>query len=441
MLRHNTGIYKRTEKSLYGVVILKGQMTNGKLLKERKNMAKNIFTPTDILIPEELCMETWSVIACDQFSSEREYWERVKENVGDRPSTLNMIIPEAYLEEINEAEEIGKISSAMEGYLAGKIFREIKDSLVYVERTQPDGRIRKGIVGAVDLEEYDFKGVTAAIRASEGTVLDRLPPRIRIRKAAHLELPHIITFIDDKDETVVEPLAEKADELPILYDFDLMEGGGHIKGRKVSGKHAEDVTAAMRALHEKNDMLMIMGDGNHSLAAAKVYWDELKSGLNESERENHPARRALVELNNVYDPAISFEAIHRVLFNIDADKFIKAFENAAPSGTDYTIQWSSRDGSGEIGIKADCIGDMLTIMQEFIDKYIEGSDSIVDYIHGDDSTVTLARGERCVGLILPAMDKSDFFETIEKSGVFPRKSFSVGHARDKRYYLECKKIR
>ena len=401
---------------------------------------KNVFTPTNILIPDGISMEAWSVIACDQFSSEKEYWERAKNNVGNKPSTLKMIIPEAYLEEIDEESEIGKISSAMEDYLQSGIFREIKDSFIYVERTQPDGRVRKGLVGAVDLEEYDFTGVSAAIRASEGTVLDRLPPRIRVRRAAPLELPHIITFIDDKDATVVEPLATIADELPLIYDFDLMEGGGHIKGRIVTGKNAENVMAAMRSLHEKNEMLMIMGDGNHSLAAAKVYWDEIKKEMSESEKENHPARRALVELNNVYDPAISFEAIHRVLFNIDAAKFIKAFEDGTPRGTDYTIHWTSKDGSGDIGIKAACIGDMLTIMQEFIDKYIENTETIVDYIHGDDSTEKLSQGDRCLGFILPAMNKSDFFETVEKSGVFPRKSFSVGHAEDKRYYLECRKI-
>jgi len=402
---------------------------------------KNVFTPTNILIPEGISMEAWSVIACDQFSSEKDYWERVRDHVGDKPSTLNMIIPEAYLEEIDEDIEIKKISTAMENYLKSGIFRENKDSFVYVERTQPDGRIRKGIVGAVDLEEYDFTGISAAIRASEGTVLDRLPPRIRIRRAAPLELPHIITFIDDKDCTVVEPLAKIANKLPLLYDFDLMEGGGHIKGMAVTGGDAETVMAAMRALHEKNEMLMIMGDGNHSLAAAKVYWDELKKDLSEADRKNHPASIALVELNNVYDPAISFEAIHRVLFNIDAEKFISDFEDATPRGTDYTIEWVSGDKSGDIGIKAECIGDMLTIMQDFIDKYIENTETIVDYIHGDDSTKKLAEGERCVGFILPAMDKSDFFETVEKSGVFPRKSFSVGHAQDKRYYLECREIR
>jgi len=422
----------------------------------------NVFTPANILIPHlkqgdgssashalkqgdgssaSHVFEAWSVIACDQFSSEHEYWQRVRDYVGEKESTLKMIIPEAYLEEIDEETEIEKISTTMKKYLEKEIFQEIDDSFIYVERTQSDGHVRKGLVGTVDLDEYDFTGISAAIRASEGTVLDRLPPRIRVRRAAALELPHIITFIDDKEETVIEPLAKIAENLPLLYDFELMEGGGHIKGRIVTGKEAENIMAAMSALHKKNDMLMIMGDGNHSLAAAKVYWDELKQSLDEQEKEQHPARRALVELNNVYDPAISFEAIHRVLFNIDAAKFIDEFKKATPRGTDYTIRWTTINDSGDIGIKANCIGDMLTMMQEFIDHSIDGTEATVDYIHGEDSTKKLAERERCVGLILPAMDKSDLFETVKMSGVFPRKSFSVGHARDKRYYLECRKIR
>ncbi|MDR2570677.1 MAG: DUF1015 domain-containing protein, partial [Oscillospiraceae bacterium] len=370
---------------------------------------KNVFTPTDILIPDGISMEAWAVIACDQFSSERDYWERAADFVGYKPSTLNLIIPEAYLEEIDEDKEIGKISAAMKDYLQSGALKVYKDSFIYVERTQPDGRVRKGIVGAVDLDEYDFTGVSAAIRASEGTVLDRLPPRIRVRRAAPLELPHIITFVDDEAATVVEPLEKLTADLPLVYDFDLMEGGGHIKGYLVTGEIAEKVMAAMRALHEKNEMLMIMGDGNHSLAAAKVYWDEIKKDLTEAERENHPASKALVELNNVYDPAISFEAIHRVLFDVDVKDFIDGFENTVPKGTDYTIRWSSQDGGGDIGIKAECIGDMLTIMQNYIDEYIEKTGGIVDYIHGDDSTEKLADAERCVGLILPSMCKSDFF--------------------------------
>ncbi|MCL2226566.1 MAG: DUF1015 domain-containing protein [Oscillospiraceae bacterium] len=403
-------------------------------------MNKNIFTPADILLPDGASMEKWAVVACDQFSSEREYWERVKANVGDAPSTLNLIIPEAYLEEIDEEREIKKISKAMTDYLDRGALGKVGDCFVYVERTQPDGRVRKGIVGALDLEAYDFSRTDTAIRASEGTVLDRLPPRVRIRRAASLELPHIITFIDDCEDLVIGPLSAMAGKLPILYDFDLMEGGGHIKGMRVDGEAARGVIAAVRELHKKDDMLMVMGDGNHSLAAAKVYWDELKGSLSEAEREGHPARRALVELNNVYDEAIDFEAIHRAAFETRPDEFVDAFKKAMRQGDDYKITWVAGGRSGEIGVAADCIGDMLYAMQEFLDEFEGAGRCRVDYIHGESSVRRLSEGEGCVGLILPAMEKSELFATVAARGVFPKKSFSVGHARDKRYYLECRVI-
>jgi hypothetical protein len=310
---------------------------------------------------------------------------------------------------------------------------------MYIERTLPDGRIRKGIVGAVDLDEYDFTGAVSAIRASEGTALDRLPPRVAVRRYASIELAHIITFIDDKEKTVIEPLSDM-DNLPTLYDFALMEGGGFIKGKKVSGEIAESVMDALDMLHEKSDMLMIMGDGNHSLAAAKVYWEEIKQKLDDSERATHPARRALVEMSNVYDSAIDFEAIHRIIFNTAAGAFVNEFTDAMPKGNDYSIKWITATGSGEVGIAAECIGDLYAVMQDFVDEFTARSGGIIDYIHGDETTKKLAKQEGAVGLILPAMDKSEFFETVTKRGVFPRKSFSVGHARDKRYYLECRKI-
>jgi len=385
-------------------------------------------------------MENWSVVACDQFSSEREYWDRVRERVAGSPTTLNMIIPEAYLEEIDEADEIRKISAAMDDYLSRGALRVIEDSFIYIERTQPDGRVRRGLVGAVDLEEYDFSCSDASILASEGTVLDRLPPRIRIRRAAKLELPHIMAFIDDSESTVVERLSERAGSFPLLYDFDLMEGGGHIRGKRVTGGDAEAVMAAMRALHGKNRMLMAVGDGNHSLASAKVYWDEIKQGLSEVDREAHPARRALVEVNNVYDPAIDFEAIHRVLFDVAPEELMREFEKAMPAGGDYELRWVMKGYSRKFGVSANCIGDMISALQSFFDEYVKRTGCGIDYIHGEDSLIRLAEGERSLGLLLPPMDKSELFGTVASSGVFPKKSFSVGHARDKRYYLECRRI-
>ena len=403
-------------------------------------MEKNVFTPDNILLPEGISPEKWSVIACDQFSSERDYWDRVRGSVAGEPSTLNMIIPEAYLEETDEEQAIAKIRAAMDDYMSRGALREIKDSLVYVERTQPDGRVRRGIVGTVDLEEYEFSRTDAAILASEGTVLDRLPPRIRIRRAARLELPHIMAFIDDKNSTVIEPLASKADSLPLLYDFALMEGGGHIRGMQLTGGDADAVLEALRALRKDNGMLMVVGDGNHSLAGAKVYWDELKHSLSEEEQQTHPARRALLEVNNVYDPAISFEAIHRVVFGAPPLEVLKEFEAAMPHGADYELRWIVKGQSGVTGVKADCIGSMISSVQAFLDEYVRRTGCRVDYIHGEDSLRKLVEEGDGFGLVLPAMDKSDLFATVAARGVFPKKSFSVGHARDKRYYLECRDI-
>ena len=405
-------------------------------------MNNDIFTPANILLPVGVAPEIWSVIACDQFSSERDYWERARERVGAEPSTLNMIIPEAYLDEIDKEKETRKILAAMDDYAARGLFREIRDSFVYVERTQSDGNVRRGLVGVVDLEEYDFTGnKEAAILASEATVLDRLPIRTQVRRAARFELPHIMAFINDSDATVIEPLAKKAQKLPPLYEFDLMEGGGHIKGMQVAGDYADEVMAAMRDLYAKSRTLMVMGDGNHSLAAAKVCWDELKQSLSPEARETHPARRALLEVNNVYDPAITFEAIHRVVFDAEPDKLVAALEKELPHGTDYTINWVTQSERGALGVSAVCIGDMLTVLQEFLDGYAKHAGCHIDYIHGADTVKTLTQGKRRLGLILPAMDKSELFATVEARGIFPKKSFSVGRAKDKRYYMECRTIK
>ena len=404
-------------------------------------MKKEIFTPADVLLPVGITLGSWSVIACDQFSSEPDYWERVRGSVGVAPSTLNMIIPEVYLNAIDIDLEVKKISASMEYYSEHNIFRKIENSFIYIVRTLPDGRERRGLIGAVDLDEYEFSGKSAAILASEGTVLDRLPARLMVRREVRYELPHIMAFIDDKEKTVIEPLSEKADNLPLLYDFDLMEGGGHIKGKCVKGEAADNVITAMRALHRKSDPLIVIGDGNHSLAAAKAYWDALKKGLTDAERKIHPAGKALLEINNVYEPAIDFEAIHRVVFNVDPGKLVDALTSAIPGGGDYKLRWVSSGQEGVIGVRADCIGDMLTALQTFLDEYIGKTGCEVDYVHGEDVVLRLACENRRLGLILPAMEKSELFRTVTTKGVFPKKSFSVGHARDKRYYLECREIR
>ena len=403
-------------------------------------MKKDIFTPADILIPDVTSPEKWSVIACDQFSSQKDYWERVRNFVGMEPSTLDMIIPEAYLGDVNEDKETRRIRDVMDDYLHRKLFKEVKDSFVFVERTLPDGTVRLGLVGTIDLEQYAFTGFEAAILASEGTVIERLPARIRVRRAVRLESPHIITFINDVNKTVIEPLSAKAHELPLLYDFDLMEGGGHIRGRRVFGSDADTVMEKLRELQEQSRVFMVIGDGNHSLAAAKVYWDDIKKSLSNEERETHPARRALVEVNNVYDPAVSFQAIHRVIFDVFPAALISALERSFPKGADYELRWISRFQSGVLGLSAKSISELLTVVQAQLDEQVSFTGCSIDYIHDKDSVEKLAKEERCLGLLMPRMDKSELFATVAARGVFPKKSFSVGHARDKRYYMECRKI-
>lgn len=403
-------------------------------------MSNQIFTPADILLPVGVSMEKWSVIACDQFSSERDYWERVNKYVGKAPSSLNLIIPEVYLNEPIEDRE-RKLTAAMEDYTAAGVFNEYKESFIYVERTLQDGNIRRGLIGAVDLEEYEFSGDKAAILASEDTTRDRLPVRIQIRRGALMEIPHIMSFIDDIHETVIEPLTRKAGKLPLLYDFDLMEGGGRVRGMRVADSDAAAVIDALNALRVENNTVIVVGDGNHSLAAAKVYWDEIKRELSEAERQYHPARKALLEVNNVYDKAIIFEAIHRMIYSVDAADFVSELESAMPAGSDYEFKWFSLGNSGTVGVAASCIGDALTLMRAFLDDYIDRKKCVIDYIHGEETVKRLSQDENRIGLVLPAMDKSQLFATVMTRGVFPKKSFSVGRSRDKRYYLECRKIR
>ncbi|MCL2045189.1 MAG: DUF1015 domain-containing protein [Oscillospiraceae bacterium] len=404
-------------------------------------MKKDVFTKADILLPKAVFLENWSVVACDQYSSQADYWERVSERVGDNPSTYKMIIPEAFLAQRDVEIETSNISEEMNRYLNDGILETVENAFIYVERTLSEGQIRRGLVGAIDLEEYSFSGEDASILASEGTVLDRLPARISVRRAVPLESTHVLAFINDVEKTVIEPLEEKVDLLPLLYEFELMEDGGKIRGMCVQGSIADDIITALSNLHEKMNPLIIIGDGNHSLAAAKVYWDELKQSLSQEERITHPARKALLEINNVYDSAIGIEAIHRAIFNVDEADFITKLSEHMTQGGDYEIHLHSSTQNETISVAADCIGDMLAMLQGFLDEYSKKTGSHIDYIHGEETVLQLAKEPRCVGLILPAMEKSELFGTVSTMGVFPKKSFSVGHANEKRFYLECRAIR
>ena len=310
------------------------------------------FYPADILLPnKDVDMEKWAVVACDQFTSEPEYWERVEKTVGDAPSTLRLILPEANLKAPNVDKFIADINASMDKYLKENIFETLKDSLIYIERGQSDGKIRHGLIGMVDLDQYDFTpGSGALIRATEGTVLDRIPPRARVRRNAPIELPHVMLLIDDPDKTVIEPLTAAADGMEMVYDFDLMENGGHIKGFKLSASQIDAVADALTGLTTDEAMkskygvsgvaplLFAVGDGNHSLATAKACYEEQKKGKTPEEYLALPARYALVEVVNNHDDALQFEPIHRVLFGVDHEKFMEEFKKFYPN---------TREGKGE----------------------------------------------------------------------------------------------
>jgi uncharacterized protein (DUF1015 family) len=401
---------------------------------------KNVFSPANILLPKNGDFEPWAVIACDQFSSEKEYWDRVSQRVEKIPSTLHMIVPEAYLEGISMEEASKSRNETMRSYLESGVFAEYENTYVYVERSITGGKIRRGLVGKIDLEAYDYlPGVNPPARASEKTVVDRLPPRIAVRRGAAVEMPHVLVLIDDARRTVIEPLTEKKASFDLLYDFDLMEEGGHIRGFAVTGKEADTVTAAIDALGARS-VQFVIGDGNHSLAAAKEIWREVKKTLTPEEQETHPARFALVELCNVYDEGIEFEPIHRICFDCDPEAVLASLQEKAydPEGRELRYLFGGKEGT--VKIRNASLGSLIGEVQTVLDEW-EQKGSPVDYIHDDKALEKLADKENTFALFLPAMEKEDLFRTVEVAGVFPKKSFSIGHARDKRYYLECRKIK
>lgn len=421
---------------------------------------KSVFVPADIFLPFRADMPKWSVIACDQFSSEPEYWDRVKTCVGSEPSTLNMMLPECWLEGADMEDTAQSINDSMVRYLHDGTLTEVKNSYIFTRRTlsSGDGVVRMGIIGALDLETYDYlPSAHALVRASENTVIDRLPPRIYAREHAELEMPHIIALIDDPDRTVIEPIAKETGQMECRYDFDLMEGGGHITGYRVTeelaGRIAEGLaklsnpkTAAGKYDAETEPMLMIVGDGNHSLAAAKTCWDKIKPSLTETERENHPARFALVEVNNIHDKSLEIEPIHRAVFTHDTQKLLEEFialpdNRCAEPAETYKIGYTTKDTSGEINITASNIGEVIGLIEGCIDGYTSKNGGRVDYIHGSEALKKLSAEQGVIGFFMPAIRKSDLFRSVAQGGIFPKKSFSMGHAKDKRYYLELRRIR
>ena len=384
-----------------------------------KTFEKLGFYPADILLPKDQDMTKWAVVACDQFTSEPEYWQAVEEKVGKAPSTLRLILPEANLKAPNVDEYISGINAAMEQYLKDGVFRTLEDSLIYVERQQSDGRIRHGLIGMVDLDAYDFTpGSGALIRATEGTVLDRIPPRAKVRRHAPIELPHVMLLVDDPDKTVIEPLTAAADTMEKLYDFDLMQNGGHIRGYKLSDKQVDAVAKALEGLTSDEAMQKYLA---------------------------LPSRFALVEVVNNHDDALQFEPIHRVLFGVDHEKFMKAFQAAYPNayegrGEGHTIEFVWNGESHFITVPDPKVQLAVGTLQGVIDPYLKENGGEVDYIHGDDVTRELGSKPGNMGFLLPAMGKEQLFKTVMADGVLPRKTFSMGHAQDKRYYIEARRI-
>lgn len=416
---------------------------------------EKIFVPGDILLPKDADMALWSVIACDQFTSQPEYWDGLDKKIGDNPSTLRLMLPEAYLEIRDESVETEKINAAMEDYLSGGVFETVENSFIYAQRDMTVGEKRRGILGLIDLEAYDYKAeAKTPVRCTEGTVESRLPPRVRVRRDAALEMPHVVVLTDDPGWTMFQGLEEGE----ILYDFDLMDGGGHIIGRRITGELAEKVQAAFASLCDKEyveekyalsgrePVVIAMGDGNHSLATAKLCWEDIKPRLSESERKTHPARYSLVELVNIHDKSIVFEPIHRVIFETDTDKFFAEAEEYFKSisrgnSEPHELTLLCAKERRKVILYGCSIGESIALTQKFCENYVNQHGGKLDYIHDDDTAIEMSEKPGCCGLLLPSPEKNELFASIIRSGAFPAKSFSIGPARDKRYYLECRKIK
>lgn len=440
-----------------------------------------IRVPTVLMPAKEYDMEKWAVVACDQYSSQPEYWQKAEQIVGDSPSTLKLILPEVYLGKAEEVEKISEINKNMIEYVKNGVLQEQKPGFILVDRKTSHTDSRKGLIVLLDLEKYNYnEGSQSLIRATERTDVNRLPPRIKIRQNASLELPHIMVLIDDPGRTVIEPLFDMTDKFTCIYDFELMLGGGHIKGYKIEDEDIiRNILSSIEKLadpegfkkrygvgDEKGILLFAVGDGNHSLASAKAHWDNVKKSLPEDEKELHPARFALVELVNVHDDGLKFEPIHRVVFNIELNDFVSKMQSFYGESAKIELErFSSKEemkekisgienekgvhylpliaGTCFAIIKVECPKCNLEVgtLQLFLDQLIVDDKNVeVDYIHGEDVVDSLGGKNGNIGFYLPVMDKNDLYKTVILDGVLPKKTFSMGEAEEKRFYLECRKI-
>ena len=426
----------------------------------------------EILLPRAgVDLHKWAVVACDQYTSEPEYWARVADEVGEAPSTLRLIFPEVFLGRADADERIARIQASMASYLADGVLTAA-EGFVYVERTAAN-KLRRGLMVALDLDAYDYtKGSTSLVRATEGTIVDRLPPRIRVREGAPVELPHIMVLVDDPEGTVIEPLTAARDRLERVYDFDLMEGGGHLTGYRVTDPAAEArVVAALEALAAPGPfrarygladdapvLLYAMGDGNHSLATAKAIWEQAKAAGTTT--PDDPRRYALVELVNLHDASLEFEPIHRVLFEVaggfdpvdSLTTFLEGGVEAEPAESAAEMAAKVEAGGQKVGVITARGYQVLTLtkpqgnlpvgsVQPWLDAL--GASRVfreLDYVHGADVVDRLGRKPGNVGLFLPGMDKHDLFKSVILDGALPRKTFSMGEAEEKRFYMEVRRL-
>lgn len=419
----------------------------------------------EILLPKNIDLSTWSVIACDQYTQDKDYWKKVEETANGKPSTLNLILPEVYLGSPDKADRIKNIRSTMDKYLADGVFDAPRNCFIYMERKTAFGRTRKGLVAQIDLETYEWKPFSKAnIRATEATIVERIPPRMEIRRGAKLELPHIMLLVNDKDDILVGG-NKPADGRAPVYNGKLMSNGGEITGWALdSAADIEKITAAVNKIADNNTasdgsvFLFAVGDGNHSLATAKAVWDEYKKEHPEDKDSN--VRYALIEIVNIYDTGLTFEPIHRVIFNIDNNKLIETLasklggtysevENASELDKAVKASWANfgfayKDNGKQkyVLLKTEIKELAVARLQPEIDEFLktQGEKAEIDYIHGSEEVLTLGKKDNSVGILLPPIAKDSFFETINGRGPLPRKSFSMGEADEKRFYLECRRL-
>jgi len=421
----------------------------------------------EVLLPSsKVDPKSWAVIACDQHTSDREYWNQVAALVNDQPSTLGLVFPEVYLEDSESQERISAIQRAMIQYDRLGLFRTLEEGLVYIQRETEESGLRQGILLAMDLEKYDFSPESKSlIRATEGTILERIPPRVEIRKGAPLELPHIMILIDDQDRTVIEPLESQVSHLEPLYDLDLMLGGGHLKGYNCTDALLiEGILRGLEQLSAQGSFLFAMGDGNHSLATAKTVWEELKAQTLEKSGSldsltDHPARFALAEIVNLHSPGLRFEPIHRVVFSGDLSEFLEVFrtdfqakvKNRPEAEIRHLLEKTS-EGQFAVGVISEgnwylveFPRSLKTLPNGLVDKaFINIREKLgrgtIDFIHGWDHTKRALKDSKDIGFFFPVIARERLFDYVAKNGPLPRKAFSMGDAQEKRYYMEARRI-